>query len=419
MARAWIEDLWLTDDATSAERRSLSSAADPAKAKVSPVHRKARFGLGRRWLVYWMEPLPNGGLKRRKKSFAAKDDAEAWRTQVDDDMRSGRYVDMESGAHTFAEAAELWFATRTSVRPQSLERYRIDYRRYIEPRWNNTPVGSITTIQIALWVADLVRGDPITGRKPLKPNTMTMIRLVFRGALGVAVSQRWIMGDPSADVQWPKSQKSSKHVYLTTEQIDALAEACDRLSLNPRHASIAGDGTLILFLAYTGLRIGEAAALTVSDVDLHRHVVHVSKTRTGANGYWTGTGPTKNGLPRDVHFPTFLDARLATLAGDRAPSAPMFPNARGGWLTYNGWHDHRFKPAVRDADLSYIDGLTTHSLRHTYASMLIGHGADVKTVQRLMGHSSAKMTLDTYADLWPGNDRAIVSILDDVWAKTH
>lgn len=62
---------------------------------------------------------------------------------------------------------------------------------------------------------------------------------------------------------------------------------------------------------------------------------------------------------------------------------------------------------MRAAGLDRVEGLTVHSLRHTYASMAIAGGADVKTLQKAMGHSSASITLDVYADLWP--DR-----LDDV-----
>lgn len=413
MARAWIEDRWLTEDATPAEKRALNAAVDPLKARVRPAHRKTAYGTGRRWVVYWMETTPDGARRRRNRRFERKNDAEAWRTQIEDDIRSGRYVDKESASHTFSEAARLWMGTRTDIRPQSLERYAIDYRRYIAPRWANTPVGDITAIDIDLWIAALTRPDATTGRKALSATTLSMIRLVYAGVLDLAVERRWLAANPAKRAHWPKSRRNRRHSYLTPSQIDKLVAACDALIQGRgRGRSIAGEGTLILFLACTGLRIGEAAALTVGDIDFAARVVHVSKTRNGARGIWTGTGPTKNGHDRDVPLPRILDDRLTRLAEGHALDEPLFRNANGGWLTYAGWKDHRWTPAVQAAGL---DGIVPHDLRHTYASMLIGQGLDVKTVQKLLGHSTAALTLDVYADLWPGNDRKAADTVDAMW----
>lgn len=59
-----------------------------------------------------------------------------------------------------------------------------------------------------------------------------------------------------------------------------------------------------------------------------------------------------------------------------------------------------------------IDGLTIHSLRHTYASLAIKAGSDVKTLQAVMGHASAAETLDTYADLWPNRTGEVAAAIN-------
>lgn len=58
------------------------------------------------------------------------------------------------------------------------------------------------------------------------------------------------------------------------------------------------------------------------------------------------------------------------------------------------------------------EGVTIHSLRHTYASIAIAAGADVKTLQRQLGHSSATITLDTYAALWPERLEEVASAVE-------
>ena len=58
-----------------------------------------------------------------------------------------------------------------------------------------------------------------------------------------------------------------------------------------------------------------------------------------------------------------------------------------------------------------IEGLVIHSLRHTYASLAIKAGADVKTLQAVLGHASATETLDTYADLWPNCTGEVAEVI--------
>ncbi len=70
-----------------------------------------------------------------------------------------------------------------------------------------------------------------------------------------------------------------------------------------------------------------------------------------------------------------------------------------------------WRPAVRRAGLS---GVTFHSLRHFYASLLIRHGESIKTVQARLGHASAAETLDTYSHLWPDSDDRTRAAVDSV-----
>ena len=75
----------------------------------------------------------------------------------------------------------------------------------------------------------------------------------------------------------------------------------------------------------------------------------------------------------------------------------MFPAPRGGVLRLRNWRREVFDPAARAAEL---DGITPHDLRHTAASLAIAAGANIKAVQRMLGHKSAAMTLDVYSGLF-------------------
>jgi len=134
----------------------------------------------------------------------------------------------------------------------------------------------------------------------------------------------------------------------------------------------------------------------------------VARTKTvGREGNAETVGPTKNGQVRRVPIPPMLEDGLRELTTGRDGGEPLLVSPRGNMWGESNWRNRVWRPAVRAAGLDRVEGLTVHSLRHTYASVAIAGGADVKTLQKAMGHSSASITLDVYADLWP--DR-----LDDV-----
>jgi integrase len=151
---------------------------------------------------------------------------------------------------------------------------------------------------------------------------------------------------------------------------------------------------LVYFLAYTGLRFGEAVALKVKWLDLLRGACQVveSATEVGSALVW---GPTKTDERRTVRLPRFLVELLAAhLAGQPAdPDALVFTAPMGGPLRERKFLHGQLKPAARRAGLPGT--LRAHDLRHTAASLLIREGASVKAVQKQLGHATASITLDT------------------------
>ncbi|MEK8229000.1 site-specific integrase [Oerskovia sp. M15] len=109
-------------------------------------------------------------------------------------------------------------------------------------------------------------------------------------------------------------------------------------------------------------------------------------------------GTPKTHERRSVPFPAFLSMRLAAACAGKGRDDVVFHGDRGDYLKRSksgtGW----FWRAARDAGIE--DHLTPHDLRHTAASLAVSAGANVKAVQRMLGHASASMTLDVYADLF-------------------
>ena len=88
----------------------------------------------------------------------------------------------------------------------------------------------------------------------------------------------------------------------------------------------------------------------------------------------------------------------------------MFESHRGGWLTL-GQARYRFTKAT--AAVGGLDGVGLHDLRHTCASLSIQAGANIKVLQRLMGHKTATLTLDRYGHLFPDDLDAVAVALDE------
>jgi integrase len=167
---------------------------------------------------------------------------------------------------------------------------------------------------------------------------------------------------------------------------------------------------VVRFLAYTGLRWGELAALRVCDFDMLRRRVNVSRSVTESSGLVWSTPKTWE--RRSVPFPASIAAELAALMVGRDRDDLVFTDMRGGVLRNSNWRARVFEPAVRrcqKADESF-PSITPHDLRHTAASLAVSAGANVKAVQRMLGHAKASMTLDVYADLFDAD-------LDDVAAN--
>jgi integrase len=219
---------------------------------------------------------------------------------------------------------------------------------------------------------------------------------VFSGILADAVRDRLIARNPAAGVKLPPTARK-RPVFLTHEQVDALAAA------SGEHE------TLVLFLAYTGLRWGEAIALRVRDLDMLRKRATIAENAV-QSGTQIFVGSPKAHKQRTVPLSEFLLDYLARQCEGRGRGDLLFPGEDGGHLSRphpeSGW----FAKAVTE---SGVPRTTPHDLRHTAASLAVSAGANVKAVQKMLGHASAAMTLDIYADLFDDDLEAVATALHD------
>jgi integrase len=268
----------------------------------------------------------------------------------------------------------------------------------VAPQWKTKAVVDVKTSGVKAWVAKMVAEE-------LGVATIENAFGVLRQVMGAALEDNRIPRNPCDGVKLPRRQHADRG-YLTHTQVAALAGAVERLP------------EVIRFLAYTGLRWGEMAALRVGDFDMLRRRVNVSRSVTEFNGLVWSTPKTWE--RRSVPFPASLADELAALMVGKSRDDLVFTSGRGEVLRVSNYRRRVFALAVeecRKADNTFPT-ITPHDLRHTAASPAVSAGANVKAVQRMLGHAKASMTLDVYADLFDEDLDGVADRLDTAIRST-
>ncbi len=242
------------------------------------------------------------------------------------------------------------------------------------------------------------------------PATVRKVHRVMSQVLDYAVKTKRLARNPAKDISLPRVE-AGEHRYLTHAQVHALADA------------VGAEWSLLTrFLAYTGLRWGEVAALRASRLDLGVRRATVAESVTPVRGRMA-FGEPKTHERRKVPVPRFLVDELAQLIDGKDSGDLVFQGPRGGVLRAQTFQraaldaaaerlglcevklDDAGKPVVRAIKGEMVPVYTAHfhphEFRHTAASLAIASGADVKVVQQMLGHKSATMTLDLYGHLFP------------------
>lgn len=351
---------------------------------------------GKRYRVRYRKPDHS---QTDKRGFKTKKEAELFLASVEVAKSRGAYVDPTRARVTVAEWIGTWLATRSDLRPSTLDRVQGIIRRNIVPQLGGTPLGDLTRLRVQEWASELSKTQGAW--------SVRKIVNVLSGALQLAVDDGRIPANPAARLKLPKVSKVQKR-YLTHEQVHALAEAVDRRG--------EGCGTIVLVLAYCGLRWGELAGLTVGDVDLGRGRLEIRHTMIEINGYMEASTP-KDYEERSIPVPAFLLEHLEGAKAGKQPDATLFVGRKSGGVLRNRVFRRGYFDAA--AEEIGVPGLTPHELRHTCASLAVSAGANVKALQRMLGHSSAKETLDTYADLFDSDLDSVAVALNHVVEKMN
>ncbi len=253
---------------------------------------------------------------------------------------------------------------------KGLARHTLDsYRRDLErlERWAvkvKTPVAELQRPELRKWIAEL-------SREGLAPSSVARAVSAARGFYRFLMLDGHIKHHPAEDLDTPQ-KFSYLPKFLTEEEIDRLFAA-------PNIATEEGvrDRAMLEIMYAAGLRVSELVSLKQTDVDLQAGVLSCH-----------GKGSKERRVPVGKSAIHWLQQYTAVKAGYGRPAYPNLFLRSGKPLTrQNAW-----AVIKKHATTANISNVSPHTLRHSFATHLLQHGADSRSVQALLGHSDISTT---------------------------
>jgi integrase len=311
--------------------------------------------------------------------------------------------------------AERWLDGVAALRcqPSTVELYRHRLTTRLLPALGSLPLTAITRERIKTLVAEQFRAGSLrTEGRSISPKTLRAVMSTLITVLNSAVEDGLIPSNPAARwghvVRADQAEVEEVGVF-TPEELTRLLEVTER--------DYSDAYPFILCLARTGLRLGEAMALQWADVDFAQRILLVRRSARRGR-----TTIPKNGKARRVDMSlqlsdvlrgckTLGDAEAAVEGREASPW--VFPALAADPGAQDAFR-RRWRRILDQAELRYRK---PHTLRHTYASLLIQGGEPITYVQQQLGHHSAAFTLAVYTHFVPRGDRRAVDALDDTTGR--
>jgi len=329
---------------------------------------------GGTWYAYWRD---ESGGQHAKAIGPRKKEAEAFIARLQAQLVDGTY--RELAPITFAAFSEQWFRdyAAVSVKPSTLGGYRSMLDSSLVPFFGTMQLASIRPADVQRYIAERVSSG-------LKPATVQKAVILLKTMLKHAVEWDYLRTNPAQNVKPPRREHVEMD-FLTPEEIRVFLEAVE-----PRWYP------LFFTAIFTGMRLGELLALQWSDIDWHGGTIRVRRS------VWRGQfqEPKSRRSVRTIG----MSPRLAAVLMDHKVNAPWsehnlaFCTVDGGIIDQANLRHRVFEPTLTIAGLRKM---RIHDLRHTYASLLINQGENLKYVQEQLGHASITTTVDRYGHLMP------------------
>lgn len=287
------------------------------------------------------------------------------------------------------------------VSPATGRGYMVAWRRRVAPTFASVPAANITPLDVESAFASW------SGSRSTRIDALSLLSAICR----VAVKAGLIAANPCQGVDLPRGREADPASRsLSVSEVGRLLDVLPPSGPYRR---------FVLALLYTGCRLGEVAAMRVSDLDLGACVIRVSLTASPGLRGELRIGPTKGRRVRMVPIAEPLLPVVFEAMDAKGEHDLLFPGPRGGYINSKNltraldWH------AIRGRVKTYPPGeppLHWHDLRHTAAVALFNAGVSAPDVQAILGHSSLLVT-QLYADTRSEAAKRGAAALSVYWAS--
>lgn len=338
------------------------------------------------WIARLSTVAPDGTPKR--KSFSGKTRKEAWDRLLKYRSEYQRYEEVSS--QRFGDYLNRWLEDSASynLKPATLVRYRGIVRNHLIPALGRIKLSDITAAHLQrLYREKLDEG--------MAPGTVRQIHAVAGVALKQAKRWRLLEYNPAEDATAPRNAPIRESRVITAQEAGRLFEAVREFRGGRYYA-------LFVLAVSTGMRQGELLALRWGDVDLDKGELVVEQTVQYIEGKWV-YGTPKSGKSRSIKLPDGAVTALKEHRRRQLEARVKIKEWENPELVFTGPTGSVIRRPVLQRDFErLLDNLglpkiTFHELRHSAATLLLEGGGNIKATQKLLGHSSIRITLDCYS----------------------
>lgn len=381
---------------------------------------------GQTWEILY-RPVPGGKQVcekvGREQDGIKKEDAEyALRERL---VQIGRGHGNSFLGHPFGVVAKQWRDQVAALNPElsnrTLELYDNALRVHLLPAFEDDFLHMIDAPVLERYIAKKMtippsdpEAVPVDGEiaqnldKPLGRRSIQQQLSVLNYIFRYAMRNKLMSNNPVQEIEVNLSQKRKAVTPLEQEEVRELL----------MHTKNEEEETMILLLSATGLRLGEALALRVSDFDDRAQTLSITRTQTRRGGKTeiSENGPKTNAGRRTLRVSDELAKRIRRQIARALPRCNstqeklLFPNRKGNMHSEANFRNRIFRPALERAGLS-LDH-TPHSLRHTFASECIAAGLPDTQIAYFLGHSNPQTTRLIYAHIFQRHRQTIADLAD-------
>jgi integrase len=280
----------------------------------------------------------------------------------------------------FSKVAKDWLEYK---KPNVRESTWVGYEGHLKHHFqdvNSIRINRITIAKVEKFIAD-------KQTKGMNLATLRKIIVTFNQVMSYAVRHKYIDYNPVRDAERPKSQGTEKKEQiriLTPSEIKAFLEVEAELKYK----------TLFMMAIFSGARQGELLGLKWTDIDWFNNQAHIQ--RTFNKGKWYRPKSKNSDRKIDLGPSMMAELKRWRIACPKSELDLVFPNRASQPINQANMLNRHFFPALKAAKIPRI---RFHDLRHTYASLLIDQGENIKYIQNQLGHSSPIVTLEVYAHI--------------------